>query len=91
MNSDNNRGNEIEEDVPQYRSVMIGGPLSAPPMPRSFASMGPAKAKMAPRSMQQLKPRISQATIWNVAELRLGIFQLLFTYKKVTMLAHQGV
>jgi len=67
MNSKNSRGNEVEEDVPQYRSVMITGPLSAPPMPRSFASMGPAK--MAPRSMQQSKPHTSQTTIWNVAEL----------------------
>ena len=40
--SNNDRHQEIQEDGPEYRSVMMA-PLSAPPMPRSFAAPPPRK------------------------------------------------
>jgi len=65
----NNQSQErdIVEDTPQYRSVMIGGPLSAPPMPRSFASTSPFKA--APQTKKATQQRSSDAAVWSVAEL----------------------
>lgn len=66
MNSNSNQDREILEDVPQYRSVMIAGPLSAPPMPRSFANVRQFKA--APQTSVQAKPAAS-AAIWTVADL----------------------
>lgn len=56
----------VVEDGPQYRSVMMAGPMSAPPMPRSFATMRPAKA--ATQTMQATQ-QTSIACIWHVAEL----------------------
>lgn len=67
MNSTNNKQvREIVEDVPQYRSVMISGPISAPPIPRSFASVRPAKAPL--QTIQQDKQTVSSAT-WKVSDL----------------------
>lgn len=65
--SSNDQEREIVEDTPHYRSVMIAGPLSAPPMPRSFASVRPFKT--APQSLKHEKPIISGAAVWSVADL----------------------
>ena len=46
---------------------MIAGPLSAPPMPRSFASGRPSKASL--QSSRDDKPLVSGAAFWNVANL----------------------
>lgn len=63
----NNQEREIVEDTPQYRSVMITGPLTAPPMPRSFASVRPFKA--APQALKATQQNTSDGAIWNVADL----------------------
>lgn len=48
----------------------MAGPLSPPPMPRSFASMRPMKASVAPVQIKQSKPTAStSACVWNVADL----------------------
>eukprot|EP00934_Nitzschia_sp_Nitz4_P007585 Nitzschia sp. Nitz4//scaffold3_size479765//214112//215309//NITZ4_000090-RA/size479765-augustus-gene-1.566-mRNA-1//1//CDS//3329550728//7575//frame0 len=59
---------ETVEDAPQYRSVMMAGPLSAPPMPRSFAQMRPMKASVAPLATKASNPTVP-AAVWSVAEL----------------------
>jgi hypothetical protein len=60
MNNQQNR--EIVEDTPQYRSVMMS-PLSAPPMPRSFAR--PTKVQPLQKAEE---PTISVA-VWTVSDL----------------------
>ena len=67
MNYNNNKQvREIAEDVPQYRSVMISGPISAPPLPRSFASVRPSKAPF--QTLKQDKQTSPSAT-WSVSDL----------------------
>lgn len=68
MNTENNKKNirEIVEDVPRYRSVMIAGPMSAPPMPRSFASSA-QPFKVAPQAVVQPKgAKNASSTAWKV-------------------------
>jgi hypothetical protein len=53
---------EIAEDTPQYMSVMMS-PLSAPPMPRSFAR----QTKVQP--MQKVKEPTLSVAVWTVSNL----------------------
>lgn len=62
MNS--NQNGKTIEDTPEYRSIMIR-PLTAPPQPRSFASLRPVKTQ--PR-VETKEPSITSAT-WKVSNL----------------------
>jgi len=46
---------------------MLAGPLSAPPMPRSFASLRPMKT--APRPVEKFSPAKTGSSVWKVDDI----------------------
>lgn len=69
-----NERREIQEDGPEYRSVMMASPMSAPPLPRSFAAPPPAMKFASTTSIPSGKSASAPATtaaktaIWVVSE-----------------------
>lgn len=69
-NRKNDNKKQIQEDVPELRSVMLARPAMPPPM--SFASMGPPSLKTSQQSatVQKSAPAASTPSIrWQVSQL----------------------
>ena len=69
MNIGNQDDRKIVEDAPRYRSVMIAGPMSAPPMPLSFASARPLNKNARVTAVKLSTHKSSGSAVWKVGNL----------------------
>ena len=64
-----NQDRKIVEDAPRYRSVMMAGPMSAPPMPLSFSSARPIIKNAPVTAAKQTTQKPSGSALWKVDNL----------------------